>query len=192
MNLNFVLISLLSLSIAHYTYSFLSIKIERFFSHQQRLAVLSSSNILNQAAKARSIKKDEILAELEKYERQPQTVDKSKIDGVQWEVLFSSKLPNGYMPITEMMTFDLSRNEAKLKSDFKGFSLGGSEGSCDWIERNMLKICFDLVKIGPFSFKKLGPKEKSTVIYTFFYLNNGIAGFRSSSGNAGILKQFNE
>ncbi|CAM9904412.1 unnamed protein product [Ectocarpus sp. 12 AP-2014] len=88
-----------------------------------------------------------------------------------WELVFSTQLKSGYMPIRELVGFYPSREEASIDAAAGPLPIGGMRGKCWWRggEENELAFMLGAVKLGPFKFGK----DKNEVKTYKFFVNDG-------------------
>jgi hypothetical protein len=110
-----------------------------------------------------------------------------RLEGL-WELVFTTLVPTGYLPVYEVTNFfDFS-----VASSFKGISLGKVTGKSEIMEANdpvVMSLTSTGFKIG-FIDVKFDPKKLKTKTYTFLYVDDELCVAKSSSGGYSILKRF--
>jgi hypothetical protein len=109
------------------------------------------------------------------------------------------QLSKGYMPVKELIKFDLEQQKVELNTSFGPLPLGGVRGLCKWgsdaskgsKSAAVVSFCIDKVVFGPLEINKGGKNGEPlpSKTYTFFYLLDGIAAARSSAGGIALLQQ---
>ncbi|KAG5187178.1 hypothetical protein JKP88DRAFT_267901, partial [Tribonema minus] len=143
----------------------------------------------------RQIPAENVVQALESLEQKAQAVRQQDVDGLNWELVFSSQLSKGYMPVREVICFDISNGKISLSTTFgPGIPLGGIQGTCSWQEPEGSQpgvVSFNLSKVllGPIAFEKPGAKEAPPKTYSFFFSGDGVLAARSSNGGVAVLKK---
>jgi hypothetical protein len=111
------------------------------------------------------------------------------------------QLSKGYLPVKELITFDLEQQRVELNTSFGPLPLGGVRGQCqlecgsDAVKSSksavVVSFCIDKIVFGPLTINKAGKNGEPlpSKTYTFFYLQDGIAAARSSAGGIALLQQ---
>jgi hypothetical protein len=112
---------------------------------------------------------------------------------------FVDQLSNGYMPVKELIKFDLEQQRVELNTSFGPLPLGGVRGQCQWgsdaakgsKSAAVVSFCIDKIVFGPLTINKSGKNGEPlpSKTYTFFHLQDGIAAARSSAGGIALLQQ---
>ncbi|CBN75871.1 expressed unknown protein [Ectocarpus siliculosus] len=108
-----------------------------------------------------------------------------------WELVFSTQLKSGYMPIRELVGFYPSREEASIDATAGPLPIGGMRGKCWWRggEENELAFMLGAVKLGPFKF---GKDKNEVKTYKFFVNDGKVLAARSSAGGFALLSRVPE
>ncbi|CAM9785307.1 unnamed protein product [Ectocarpus fasciculatus] len=108
-----------------------------------------------------------------------------------WELVFSTQLKSGYMPIRELVGFYPSREEASIDATAGPLPIGGMRGKCWWRggEENELAFMLGAVKLGPLKF---GKDKNEVKTYKFFVNDGKILAARSSAGGFALLSRIPE
>eukprot|EP00904_Undaria_pinnatifida_P010635 jgi/Undpi1/6701/HiC_scaffold_20.g09180.m1 len=117
----------------------------------------------------------------------PAAVSAEDVEG-SWQLVFSTQLKKGYMPIRELVGFYPSREEATIDATAGPLPIGGMRGQCWWKggPENELAFSMGAVKLGPF---KLGKDKNEVKTYKFFVHDGKILAAKSSSGGFALLSR---
>ncbi|CAM9761949.1 unnamed protein product [Pylaiella littoralis] len=105
-----------------------------------------------------------------------------------WELVFSTQLKSGYMPVREIVGFFPSREEATIDTTAGLLPLGGIRGQCWWKggPENELEFSLTEVRLGPFKFSKSKDQVKT---YKFFANDQKVMAARSSAGGFALFSR---
>jgi hypothetical protein len=111
-----------------------------------------------------------------------QKIDSKKLAG-QWELVYSSLLPSGYLPLKEVVDF----YGYTLTSAYGFLPLGTIEGDSSITATAPLTVTFQnkSIRFGPV---KMNMKSDAK-FYEFQYIDDAIAVAKSSSGGFSLLKK---
>ena len=143
-----------------------------------------------QAASSRDAPVEEVNAALEALEKaaaeKKLTYGPSDIEGA-WELVYSTQLSGGYMPVREVINFRPSTGKMEIVTDKAGFPLGQIFGKCEWRAGSEYDIYFSFERAKVFGIPI--PRKTPEKGYRFFYQDGGICCARSSNGGIALLKK---
>ena len=102
-----------------------------------------------------------------------------------WELIYSSIIPGGYFPVTEIADF----YGYSLTSSWGPLPLGGFLGKSAVLSEEspaVIEFSSDAYRLGALKLDIKAPKSRS---YTFLYVDDYFAVARSSSGGGTLLKR---
>ncbi|CAM9774605.1 unnamed protein product [Scytosiphon promiscuus] len=148
------------------------------------------AGVLRSAAETRKVPTMEVseaLRVLAEDSGPPAVFGAEEVEG-SWELVFSTQLKSGYMPIRELVGFYPSREQASIDANAGPLPLGGMRGQCWWKGglENELAFMLGAVKIGPFKFGKDNNEVKT---YKFIFNDGKILAAKSSSGGFALLSR---
>ena len=144
----------------------------------------SDLDILRQACQTRAVLSDVIASSINQIEKSAKNIKCNDLKG-DWELIYSSIIPGGYFPVTEIADFFAY----SLTSSFGYLPLGGFQGKSTVISETnpaVIEFSSDKYRLGGLEFKIKNPKSRS---YTFLYVDQYFAVARSSSGGGTLLKK---
>jgi hypothetical protein len=149
---------------------------------------------LRAAVQSRQVPFDEVLSALEAAAAVATSASSKKdasriVEASQWEIVFQSRLPGGYMPVEEIFQVDdgTMAMETRLNVGPLAIPLGGMLGSCKWLPaENALDFKLDTACFGPLRVS-MGAKKESSLYY-FQYFDADFSVARSSRGGLVLLK----
>ena len=139
---------------------------------------------LRRACETRDVLPDEIVSSIDQIEKTAKDIKCDDMRG-SWELIYSSIIPGGYFPVTEIADF----YGYSLASSFGFLSLGGFQGKSTVISETnpaLIEFSSNLYKLGPLKIDIKDPKVRS---YTFLYVDQYFAVARSSSGGGTLLRK---
>lgn len=145
--------------------------------------------ILTEACINRTIDKDSVLVTIKSLSPTVSArpvIDSERLRG-QWELVYSTLIPQGYFPIKEICDFF----EYSVTSSFGPLPLGRIEGPSEVLPEdgtNTLRIKFQAtsISLGPF---RMNLEGKEPRIYSFLYVDDVISVAASSSGGYSLLRR---
>ena len=162
---------------------------EKHFRRNSRLfegknEQLTTIEKLRSACDTRSVPSAEIIASINEVESASFDLSCTDMKG-SWELIFSSLIPGGYFPVSEICDFF----GYSLTSSWGPLPLGGFRGSSVVISETKpatIEFSSDAYLLGSIKFDLKQPKKRS---YTFLYADDNFAVARSSSGGGTLLKK---
>lgn len=149
--------------------------IENSFDHVGNLRIASQS---------RNIAPEVVKTAIDQLESSKIAVKCSELKD-KWELIYSTIIPGGYFPVTEICDF----YGYTINSSWGFLSLGGFTGRSEIISESnpaVIQFSSDIYRLGEWEFKLNNAKSRS---YTFLYVDEHIAVARSSSGGGTLLKR---
>ncbi|CAM9479218.1 unnamed protein product [Discosporangium mesarthrocarpum] len=146
---------------------------------------------LLQAVSTREVNSKEVMQALETLSSTSTTaIQDYEIEG-SWELVFSTQLASGYMPVREVIGFFPSRSEVTLDTNAGPIPLGGMRGACIWKggSENVLDFSLSTLLFGPVKVERGHQEVKS---YSFFLAQDQILAARSSAGGIALLSRQEE
>ena len=152
-----------------------------FESRNEQLTTIEK---LRSACDTRSVSSAEIIASINEVESASFDLSCTDMKG-SWELIFSSLIPGGYFPVSEVCDFF----GYSLTSSWGPLPLGGFKGSSVVISETKpatIEFTSDAYLLGGITIDLKQPKKRS---YTFLYADDNFAVARSSSGGGTLLKK---
>ena len=145
---------------------------------------VTNLDTLRRACETRDVLPDDVVSSINQIERTAKDVKCIDMRG-KWELIYSSIIPGGYFPVTEVADF----YGYSLTSSFGFLSLGGFEGKSTVVSETnpaVIEFSSNLYKLGPIKINIKDPKVRS---YTFLYVDQYFAVARSSSGGGTLMRK---